>query len=128
MNGKPNMPDDPDMMDMPGMPMGGAPQQRPQPPEELHLAYYEIFMFLFVVAFIFKAYFGKIKNEHIVAKWYNLNKKFYEENYAHIGFETDYNTNAGMPIFKESYNNYKFYATGRVFTKWMLINFDVSII
>jgi hypothetical protein len=38
---------------------------------------------------------------------------------------TEYNTGTGVPILKESYNSFKFYASGRVFTKWMLVNMDV---
>jgi len=92
---------------------------------KLYLAYYEIVMFLFVVAFFLNLYIGKSRNEAIATKWYTTNQKFFEDNYAHIGVNSEYNTKAGVPILKESYNNFKFYSSGRVFAKWMLVNIDV---
>jgi hypothetical protein len=62
----------------------------------------------------------------LAQKWYSVNKEYLEENYAHIGVGSEYNTNqTGVPMLKESCNNFKFYASGRKFIKWMLVNMDV---
>lgn len=112
-------------MQMPGQ---GHPNATPQQEIESRLtfAFYEIVMVVFVIVFILNCWRGKTSNEGIANRWYEANKKFFEENYAHIGMNAEYNTKAGVPILKESYNAFKFYASGRVFTKWMLVNMDVS--
>lgn len=90
------------------------------------LAYYEIFMILFVATFLLNCLLGKKTNETLAERWYKANKTFYESNYAHLGAGTEYNPETFTPILKESYNSYKFYASGRVFTKWMLVNMEVT--
>jgi hypothetical protein len=71
-------------------------------------------------------FFGKSKNESIAQKWYNVNAAYLEDNYAHIGVNAEYNSNqTAAPMLKESYNNFKFYASGRKFIKWSLVNMDV---
>jgi hypothetical protein len=94
--------------------------------KKLFLAFYEIVMILFVVIFILSGILGKNTNQGLATKWYTANQQFFEDNYAHIGVSTEYNTKAGVPILKESYNNFKFYASGRVFLKWMLVNMEVN--
>ena len=97
--------------------------------KKLHFAFYEILMVVFVIAFIISSLIGKNINENMAQKWYTTNQVFLEESYAHIGVNSEYNPNqSAVPILKESYNNFKFYASGRKFVKWMLINMDVSLL
>ena len=118
-------------MPMGGMPMGGMPQGQGAAPQEeesrLHLALYEVLMLIFVIIFALNCLIGKNKNESLAHTWYQVNRDYLENNYAHIGVNSEYNSNqSGTPILKESYNNFKFYASGRKFVKWMLVNMDVS--
>lgn len=55
---------------------------------------YEIFMGAFVVMFLVNLFIGVKKNEGIAESWYKTNKSFFEDNYAHIGMGTEYNTRA----------------------------------
>jgi hypothetical protein len=99
----------------------------PAPDGKISLAYYEIFMLVFVGLFLVNCLLGKKTNEDIANRWYRVNQKFFEENYAHIGAGTEYNPKTCAPIIRDSYNGFKFYASGRVFTKWMLVNMEVTI-
>lgn len=84
---------------------------------------YEVLMMIFVFIFIFVCLVGKSKNSRLAAAWYANNKQFFVNNYAHIGTETQYNADA--PIFNESYNNFKFYASGRVNVNSNLVSLDL---
>jgi len=94
--------------------------------KQLYFAYYEVLMGLFVIIFIVNCYIGKTKNENLAKKWYVANKNFFEENYAHLGHGKEYNA-AAAPLLKESYNSFKFYASGRVFLKRLLTRMEVII-
>ena len=102
------------------------PQQNyPQEIEKnFTLAIYEIIMIAFLLIFILNCFIGKRSNDKLCEKWYHTNKNFFEDNYAHIGVNTEYNTKNSVAILKESYNNFKFYASGRVFTNWMLVHMN----
>jgi hypothetical protein len=92
--------------------------------KQLYFAYYEVLMGLFVIVFLVNCYIGKTNNENLAKKWYVANRNFFEENYAHLGHGKEYNP-AGAPLLKESYNSFKFYASGRVFLKRLLTRMEV---
>ena len=54
------------------------------------------------------------------------NKSYYEENYAHLGFEKEYNQKSKSLFKPYAYNVYNFYASGRVFIQWMLITVSLK--
>jgi hypothetical protein len=118
-------------MGQPGMdmPHGGQatpqPPQQPQEPEKLTI--YEIIMASFLILFIFNFFLGKSRNKSVANTWYNSNKEFFEENYAHVGTTTEYNTTGAAPLLNEGYNIYKFYASGRIYVKYMLVGMEVLI-
>ena len=85
---------------------------------------YEVLMVVFVVVFILNCMIGKSNNEKLANKWYNLNKKFFMKNYAHIG--TDLQHEPDNALLKESYNNYKFYASGRENINSVIVSLDLS--
>lgn len=85
---------------------------------------YEIIMIGFVLLFLITCFSGKSTNDSLAARWYNHNKAFFVENYAHIGTDTQYNIDA--PLLKESYNNFKFYASGRENVNFSLISLDLA--
>jgi hypothetical protein len=125
MNSKP----DPRRMSQmpPNMPptMGQNIENTSEPEKRFQFALYEIVMLLFLISFILNCFLGKAKNENLANKWFTANRQYLEENYAHIGVNTEYNTKGSVPMMKESYNNFKFYASGRKFIKWLLVNMDV---
>lgn len=84
---------------------------------------YEVLMMFFVLVFLFVCFTGKSANDKLAAVWYANNKQYFVNNYAHLGTETQYN--ADSPIFKESYNNFKFYASGRVNVNSNLVSLDL---
>lgn len=59
---------------------------------------YEIVMLVFFIFFVFNALIGKSRNEGYAQKWYSSNIKLFEENYAHVGVGTEYNTQSGTSI------------------------------
>jgi hypothetical protein len=85
---------------------------------------YEIIMIGFVVLFLITCFTGKSTNDSLATKWFNNNKSFFIENYAHIGTESQYNIDS--PMLKESYNNFKFYASGRENINFTLISIDLA--
>jgi hypothetical protein len=92
--------------------------------KKLHFAYYEVIMGLFVIIFIINCFIGKSKNENLAKKWYIANRTFFEDNYAHLGHGREFST-VSAPLLKESYNSFKFYASGRVFIKRFLARMEV---
>jgi hypothetical protein len=92
--------------------------------KSLLFAYYEVIMGVFVIVFVINCFIGKTKNENLAKQWYVANKHFLEENYAHLGHGRDYTT-ISAPLLKESYNTFKFYASGRVFIKRFLTRMEV---
>ena len=83
---------------------------------------YEIIMLILVVVFIINCFIGKSSNENMAEKWIKNNKDFFSANYAHIGINTGEEKDSVM--MKESYNNYKFYASGRVHLNSTLVSLD----
>mmetsp|Transcript_17681 Transcript_17681/g.18328 ORF Transcript_17681/g.18328 Transcript_17681/m.18328 type:complete len:442 (+) Transcript_17681:39-1364(+) len=84
---------------------------------------YEVIMMIFVAFFIMNCITGKAKNDAFATQWYKSNKTFFHRNYAHVGTDTQYN--ADSPMLKESYNNFKFYASGRTNINSSLISLDL---
>lgn len=85
---------------------------------------YEVLMIIVLVVFITNAVYGKITNERLANKWYKQSKTFFEKNYAHIGAEREYNPKLLSPLIKDSYNSFKFFASGRVYLNWLLVNLE----
>ena len=67
-------------------------------------------------------YMVKKKNKKIAFKWYNQNKDFFINNYAHIGTEREFNPKKTDNLIYESYNEYKFFSSGRIYINWMLVD------
>lgn len=93
----------------PGMNVGEPDQlaQHLTPPSGLveevqdnrfNFSIYEIAMLVFFILFVANVFTGKGKNERYAQKWYASNYYFFEENYAHIGVGTEYNTKSGTPM------------------------------
>lgn len=85
---------------------------------------YEIIMVILLIVFIINALYGKITNEKLANKWYKQNKTFFEDHYSHIGAEREYNPKLSSPLIKDSYNCFKFFASGRVYLNWLLVNME----
>ena len=86
---------------------------------------YEICMMLLLAIYIIYAYFGVKINRKIAESWLEKNKSFFEENYAHLGGEREYNPNQ-LTLIKDSYNDYKFFASGRVYLSWLLVDINLK--
>ena len=86
---------------------------------------YEIGMISLVLIFILNAIYGVKKNRSIANKWFLKNRDFYEENYAHLGGEREYNPN-NLSLIKDSYNDYRFFASGRVYVSWMIVDINLK--
>ena len=54
---------------------------------------YEISMIALVIVFIIVAIIGVKINRRMANKWLEKNLTFFEENYAHLGGEREYNPN-----------------------------------
>lgn len=88
--------------------------------------HYEILMSSILIIFILTCIIGKATNLKIANKWLEQNKKFFEDNYAHLGGNKEYNPKNTDLLIKESYNQYKFFASGRVFLSWMMVNIELK--
>ena len=86
---------------------------------------YDISMVSFLLLFILVAILGVKKNRNIANKWLEKNIPFFEENYAHLGGEREYNPN-NLSLIKDSYNDYKFFASGRVYVGWCLVDINLK--
>ena len=86
---------------------------------------YEIIMISVVIIFIINAILGVKANENLANKWFYKNRSFFEENYAHLGGEREYNPN-NLSLIKDSYNEYKFFASGRVYISWIIIDLNLK--
>ena len=86
---------------------------------------YELCMISLVLIFILNAIYGVKQNRSIANKWFLKNRSFFEENYSHLGGEREYNPN-NLSLIKDSYNDYKFFASGRVYVSWMLIDINLK--
>jgi len=85
--------------------------------------YYELIMLSILLIFIINAIIGVKENRKIAEKWFNKNKDFFIENYSHLGGEREYNPN-NLSLIKDSYNVYKFFASGRVYVTWMIVELN----
>ena len=88
--------------------------------------HYEIMMIGILIIFFLTCFIGKSSNLSIANKWLKSNQKFFEDNYAHLGGEREYNPKNGNLLIKDSYSTYKFFASGRIFLNWMLVNIDLK--
>ena len=64
-------------------------------------------------------------NRKLAESWLEKNKKFFEDNYAHLGGEKEYNPNQ-ITLIKDSYNDYRFFASGRVYLSWLLVDINLK--
>ena len=86
---------------------------------------YEISMISLVIIFILNAIYGVKQNRKIANNWFIKNRLFFEDNYAHLGGEREYNPN-NLSLIKDSYNDYKFFASGRVYVSWMIVDINLK--
>ena len=85
------------------------------PIKEFLFEHYDYFFMGFSLLFVVNVFYGRIVNRKKAYKWFNKNKSYYEENYAHLGFEKEYNQKSKSLFKPYAYNVYNFYASGRVF-------------
>ena len=86
---------------------------------------YEICMISLVLIFILNSIYGVKKNRAIANKWFSKNRSFFEDNYSHLGGEREYNP-SNLSLIKDSYNDYKFFASGRVYVSWCLVDINLK--
>ena len=86
-------------------------------------SFYEVLMIAFLLSYIFVCLTGKTANNKLSYQWFNENNKYYSENYAHVG--TGAEKGSGY-LLQESYNNYKYYASGRKNINFTLVSLDLS--
>lgn len=96
------------------------------PIKEFLFEHYDYFFMGFSLLFVVNVFYGRIVNRKKAYKWFNKNKSYYEENYAHLGFEKEYNQKSKSLFKPYAYNVYNFYASGRVFIQWMLITVSLK--
>ena len=87
--------------------------------------FYEMCMISLIIIYIIYAYIGININRKIAESWLEKNLSFFEENYAHLGGEREYNPN-NLSLIKDSYNDYKFFASGRVYLSWLLVDINLK--
>ena len=87
--------------------------------------FYEICMISLVAMYIIYAIIGVKINRKIAESWLEKNREFFEKNYAHLGGEKEYNPNL-LSLIKDSYNDYKFFASGRVYLSWLLVDINLK--
>ena len=87
--------------------------------------FYEICMISLLVIYIINAIMGVKINRKLAESWLEKNKKFFEDNYAHLGGEKEYNPNQ-ITLIKDSYNDYRFFASGRVYLSWLLVDINLK--
>lgn len=85
-------------------------------------------MAFLVVLYILNCMSGKNTNESYSKIWLKKSLAYLDDNYSHLGLNSEYSSNSTELLVKESYNQYKTYATGRVNIKWANIGLDVSIL
>jgi hypothetical protein len=81
-------------------------------------------MISLLVIYIINAIIGVKINRKLAESWLEKNKKFFEDNYAHLGGEKEYNPNQ-ITLIKDSYNDYRFFASGRVYLSWLLVDINL---
>lgn len=84
---------------------------------------YELFMIGFLIIYIFVCLTGKYANDRIASGWLGKNRQFFIDNYAHIGMGTSYDSS--LALTKESYGQFKFYASGRKYLNSTLVSIDL---
>ena len=87
------------------------------------LTIYEVVMLGLVILFMINCMIGVKTNDKMANSWVKQNKKFFENNYSHIGTDNQYNLD--NPLLKESYSNFKFYASGRQYVNFVLVSIDL---
>ena len=87
--------------------------------------FYEICMISLIAIYIIHAVIGVKMNRKIAESWLEKNRQFFEENYAHLGGEKEYNPN-NLSLIKDSYNDYKFFGSGRVYLSWLLVDINLK--
>jgi hypothetical protein len=87
--------------------------------------FYEICMISLLVIYIINAIIGVKINRKLAESWLEKNKKFFEDNYAHLGGEKEYNPNQ-ITLIKDSYNDYRFFASGRGYLSWLLVDINLK--
>lgn len=81
---------------------------------------YDFIMLSLLLIVIINAIIGKIKNKSMADKFLAKNRQFFEEQYAHLGTEKEYNPKSTNIILRDSYNQFKLFSSGRVYVKWLL--------
>jgi len=95
---------------------------------EKYSKYYEIIFAVVTCLLIINYIMGKDKTLAYMEKWYSINKEFFDSNYSHLGEDDEYSTKNTFPVKRESVTEFRFYSTGRIYVKWMLVCTYVSII
>jgi len=95
---------------------------------EKYSKYFEIIFAVVTCLLIINYFMGKDKTLAYMEKWYSINKEFFDSNYSHLGEDEEYSIKNTFPVKRESVTEFRFYATGRIYIKWMLVCTDVSIL
>jgi len=84
---------------------------KPLPKKPFNLADFqmEIVLGVVLILYIINFFVGKGQNKKIAEKWLKVHKEAFEENFETIGMEE-----GGKLLDAESFNNYRFYASGRI--------------
>lgn len=86
-------------------------------------SFYEVIMIAFLFSYIFVCLTGKVANNKLSYQWICENNKYFNNNYALVGTGQD---SDGGSLLQESYNNFKYYASGRCNINYTLISLDLS--
>lgn len=87
------------------------------------LTFYELVMMGFLGFYILACMVGKSQNDSLATRWFIANREYFIKNYAHIGTGSNYDSDSS--VLKESYNNFKYYASGRKNLNWSLVSLDL---
>lgn len=87
------------------------------------LTFYELVMMGFLGFYILACMIGKSQNDSLATRWFIANREYFIKNYAHIGTGNNYDSDSS--VLKESYNNFKYYASGRKNLNWTLASLDL---
>mmetsp|Transcript_16149 Transcript_16149/g.21368 ORF Transcript_16149/g.21368 Transcript_16149/m.21368 type:complete len:478 (-) Transcript_16149:348-1781(-) len=84
-----------------------------------------VFILIYAVAYLF----GRQENQKIASAWTACMMEFFEEQFAECGPATDQPrevTGSSEPLFKESQNEFLFYATGRRFCQGCIVRLQLK--
>ncbi len=90
--------------------------------------YFELCFAILTGIIIANYFIGKNQILSYMEKWYSVNKEFFDNNYSHIGEEEEYSLKNTFPLKRESVTEFRFYASGRIYLKWIVINIEVSLL